>query len=194
MERNSQKGDILLFVKAPVANWCGNYLQRVSVFTKVILSATKSPSSDVFLVFLCSAFMFRERKSCLEGKVWKDKDFYVPCLWLMKILRETVEVPRGKYAWGAVTSNLPKTEDKQTGRILFLILKKVWCYKRKLRIGIAHYLGISFPLREHHYKIPSFNWEFLHTQAIFTNVILLNIYYSSLRKIILNPFCSLEEK
>lgn len=69
MERNSQEGDILLFVKAPVANWYGNYLQQVNVFTKVILSATKSPSSDVFLVFLCSAFTFRERKSCLEEKV-----------------------------------------------------------------------------------------------------------------------------
>lgn len=42
----------------------------------------------------------------------------------MKIVRKTVEVPKDKYAWSAVISNLPKTEDKPNRRDFFFNLKK----------------------------------------------------------------------
>lgn len=38
----------------------------------------------------------------------------------MQTVRKTVEMSRDKYAWGTVTSSLPKTEDKPIGVIVFL--------------------------------------------------------------------------
>ena len=42
----------------------------------------------------------------------------------MKIVRETIDVPRDKYAWDTEILNILKTEDKPTGRIFFNEKKK----------------------------------------------------------------------
>ena len=41
-------------------------------------------------------------------------------MFVANAVRETVEMSRDKYAWGTVTSSLPKTEDKPIGVIFFL--------------------------------------------------------------------------
>lgn len=55
--------DIILLVKATLANWCRNFLQLVNVFTTVILSATKGLDNGVFLVL---AFHVQRKKILSE--------------------------------------------------------------------------------------------------------------------------------